>query len=154
MKKIKLTQNKYALIDDEDFEYLNQWKWCYHHSYAIRSKQIDNRKKYFRMHRELIKVPLGMVIDHINGDSLDNRKENLRACTVSQNAMNAKIKKDTSSNIKGIYFFKNENKYKARITINGRSKHLGVFQDIKNAISAYNNAAKEYFKKFAKLIPT
>src|SRR5690348_11276017 len=101
MKKIKLTQGKYALVDDADFEYLNQWKWqakkCsdtlfYAHRtqrYGLRS---ENKKHHFKMHKLILKSPKGFEIDHEDGNGLNNQRKNLRICTHSQNGMNKKLK--------------------------------------------------------------
>lgn len=87
--KISLTQNKYALVDDEDYEYLSQWNWYYNDGYACRKKD----GKHFRMHQEI----MGRAwIDHINGDTLDNRKSNLRLANHSTNAMNMRKHKGKS----------------------------------------------------------
>ena len=96
MKEIKLTQGKVALVDDEDFEYLNQWRWCAaeHHGnyYAIRSEYINGRKyKTIRMHRLIIGAKKGEQVDHINHDGLCNIKSNLRICTALENANNRKV---------------------------------------------------------------
>ena len=92
MKKIELTQGKFALVDDEDFEWLNQWKWYANHLgytwYVVRSVRYDNEVKAILMHRSILNAKIGEEIDHINHNGLDNRKKNLRICTRSQNNMN------------------------------------------------------------------
>lgn len=82
---IQLTKNKFAIVDKSDFEYLNQWKWHYNSGYAERKEYKNGKQYHVKMHRVLCK---GKLIDHINGDKLDNRKSNLRSATHSQNAMN------------------------------------------------------------------
>ena len=75
MKKIKLTQGKYAIVDDEDFAYLNQWRWYYHNNYAVHTNKNKSR---IYMHRFILNTPKKMFSDHINGNGLDNRRSNLR----------------------------------------------------------------------------
>lgn len=105
MKKIKLTQGKYAIVDDEDFEWLNQWKWCYC-KYVIRDIILNKKNKRIYMHRLIMNTPEKMQTDHINGNKLDNRRNNLRICTQSQNNMNRKISKLNTSGYRGIYWDK------------------------------------------------
>jgi HNH endonuclease len=97
MKTIQLTKGKSTLVDDDTFEYLNKWKWHYNSRYAERTE--DN--KHVRMHRLLIGAETGEIVDHINGDPLDNRRSNLRLVTVSQNSMN--MRKHTGKSVyKGV----------------------------------------------------
>lgn len=147
MKKIKLTQNQYALVDNEDFERLDKFKWHIkkqsNSSYAARTKN----NKTLRMHRIITDCPKDMVVDHINGDGLDNRKENLRVCTRKENSMNRKLNKNNSLNYKGVRLHTPSSKYQVRL----RQKHIGLFDCIHKAAKAYNKAALEMFKEFAKL---
>lgn len=145
MKEIPLTQGKVAIIDDEDFDYLNQWKWHYEHTgYAYRS--LSNGGKTI-MHRLITKVTDGMEIDHINGNGLDNRKENLRICTHAENGRNTKLRKDNTLGYKGIKIC--GNKWSAQIKIGHQYIHLGTFNSINDAVHAYDNAAIKYFGEFA-----
>jgi hypothetical protein len=92
MKEIKLTQGKVALIDDEDYEYFNQWNWFahkdHHTYYAGRSINVQGHQKQLWMHRELLDTPQGRQVDHIDHNGLNNQKSNLRNCTFSQNMVN------------------------------------------------------------------
>ncbi len=89
MKKIKLSQNKYALVDDADFEFLNRWKWYAvkrpNNFYAVRNRSRTLGRGQIYMHRVILRV---RMVDHVNGDGLDNRRKNLRGCNHSQNACN------------------------------------------------------------------
>jgi len=157
MKRIKLTQGKYALINDEDYEYLNQWKW---HTvknkrtyYAHRHASIKNNKKprLIKMHQEVaermgIKNP-----DHADRDGLNNQRNNLREATRSQQQANHSLQKNSTSGYKGVYWCKNVKKWRAQIVINERNIHLGLFTDIKDAAKVYNEAAIKYFGEFAVL---
>jgi hypothetical protein len=141
MKEIKLTQGKVALIDDLDFVKINQHKWFFDHGYAKRNKNIY-------MHREIMNTPEGMDTDHVNGDGLDNRRDNLRICTHNENVRNCKIGKNNKVGYKCIE--KRGLKWRAYIVVNGIKNHLGYFNDSSAAASAYDTAAKKYFGEFAK----
>ena len=155
MKKIRLSQNKFALIDDEDFEELNKHEWyvCKDRKflYAVRDVRSGIKRILVRMHREIMKPPENMQIDHINHNGLDNRKSNLRVCTNSQNQYNQKIRKNLTSGCKGVSWKKQTKRWMAHIGINRTKKHLGYYSSEKEAAIAYNNAAKELFGDFALL---
>ena len=131
MKKIKLTKGKFALVDNEDFEYLNQWKWHLCRDYAIRRQYFKGDKIYARkvkiiwMHRLIINTPPGMETDHINGNGLDNQKNNLRIVTKSQNQHNRKLSKQNTSGFTGVFWMKESKKWMARTYINGENKYCG-----------------------------
>lgn len=132
MKKIKLTQNKYALVDDLDFKWLNQWKWTYGKGYAYRKK--DSKTTY--MHRLINNTPEGFETDHINRNKLDNRRENLRTVTNSQNKLNTNLQKNNKSGYRGIWWESNRQKYKVQIRIHNRTIELGRYFDLNYAILA------------------
>ena len=147
-KSIPLTQGKYALVDDDDYEWLNQWKWCLgSRGYAVRS--VHNPHKTILMHREITLTPPGMDTDHINGIRVDNRKCNLRICTQTQNKLNVRIHKDNISGYKGVSWHKRTKKWRARITKEHKIINLGLFENKENAAHAYDSAAKELFGDFA-----
>src|SRR3990167_208372 len=107
MKYIPLTKGKFALVNDEDFEYLNQWKWCYLNNpngYAIRAIYPNKHQKIIYMHRFLLKAPKSKQVDHINGNSLDNQRLNLRLCYSYQNQSNQIRKKISFSGYKGVTY--------------------------------------------------
>jgi hypothetical protein len=146
MKEIKLTKGQVALVDDEDFEYLNQWKWCAlknkHTFYVTRgiNHKLENGKiykEYIYMHRLILNTPKGLCTDHINHNGLDNRKENLRIVTQRGNMQNLKLKP------KYVGIWKNYNKYVASLRINGKHKYLGNFNTPEEAQEAYYKAANE-----------
>lgn len=150
MKKIQLTQNKYVLVDDEDYIKLNQYNWhvCKGKStyYAIR--RSCKLKKTIYMHRVIMNPPNNLNIDHINHNGLDNRKENLRMCNQSQNLGNSRISKHNTSGMKGVCWDKRNKKWIVRIKIYGKNKHLGRFKDKNSAKNVYEKAAKQHFGSF------
>lgn len=137
MKQISLTQGKVALVDDEDYERLNRFKWYAQKArntfYAFR---MLGRGKMVLMHRDILNTPEGMVPDHIDGNGLNNQKSNIRIVTVRQNAQNLHIKK--SSRYPGV---SPQNKaWRARIKINGLNIELGMFPTEEEAHEAYLKA--------------
>lgn len=154
MKKIKLTQGKYALVDDCDFDELNKFKW-----YALKNKKRyyaqrgfwDKEKKkviIIQMHREIMNTPIGKVTDHINQNGLDNRRKNLRICTKSQNQWNREIQSNNKSGYIGVSWYSRYGKWKAHMTNNGKKIHIGYFDDKNEAAKAYNNAIKKVRDKY------
>jgi hypothetical protein len=155
-KEIILTQGKVAIVDDEDFEYLNQWKWCVSNTcgkfYVGRSITVSkNKQKRILIHRFIMKPDKGMVIDHLDGNPLNNQKNNLRICTHSDNMRNCKISIKNTSGYKGVSFVKKNNTYKSAIKFNKRTIYLGYYIDPIDAARAYNTAAIKYFGEFANL---
>jgi hypothetical protein len=129
-------------ISDSDYELVSQYKWRLDKDgYAIAH---DGNGGYISMHRMITNCPKGMVIDHINHDSQDNTRENLRICTHSQNLGNAKIRK-SKSGYKGVTIKKN------RFYVYCAKKYIGSFKNIQDAAIAYNNAAINHFGEFALL---
>lgn len=139
-KSIPLTQGKFALVDDEDFEYLNQFKW------TIIKRTYAGRRDGILMHRVIMNTPSGMETDHINGDGFDNRKINLRICTRAENGRNMKKRKDGSSRFKGVCWDKSRGTWNARV----QEKFIGRFFDEENAALAYDKKARELFGEFAR----
>ena len=112
---------------------------------------IYSRGKYIAIHRIITNCPYGMVVDHINGNKLDNRKSNLRFCTRVQNRMNVTKYKNNKSGYKGVYWDKSHNIWRASITYNGRTVGLGRSHDRKYLASLYDMKAKEVFGEYARL---
>lgn len=163
MKYIKLTQEKYAIVDDEDYEFINQYKW-----YANRDKNIfyakrgiiiggQNKQKKIWMHRIILERKLKRLLnineytDHRNHDGLDNRRDNLRLCNKSENSSNSNKHKKTSSQYKGVSWHKSHKKWRTQIEINRKSKHIGYFKNEIEAAKAYDEVAKELFGEFARI---
>ena len=151
MKKIKLTKGYEAIVDDKDFDFLNQWKWYFAHGYAVRTQNnYPNKPFQVRMHRIILGTPEGMDSDHINRDRLDNRRSNLRICNRSQNISNTFLRSNKSG-YKGVSWKKSNNKWVAQITVFGKTLHLGIYSDPKEAAKVYNQAAQKHHGEFAVL---
>lgn len=157
MKTIELSKGKngrVTLVDDEDFEELNQYIWHYSNGYAKRSEYADGRgseRTIFIMHRVIMNTPEGMLVDHINHDTLDNRKVNLRNCTKGDNQQNVNHHKDSTSGYKGVAWDSSRGRWVARIMGNGKSIFLGRFTSPEDAARAYDSAAVKYHGEFARL---
>jgi hypothetical protein len=154
-KEIKLTQGKVAIVDDEDFEYLNQWKWFANKFrgkfYAVRSFRTNKKCSSILMHRIIMNPIKGYVIDHIDGITLNNLKNNLRICTHGENLRNQKMSVKNKSGFKGVYWHKLGKKWAVSINIDKKILYLGLFTDLKEAAKTYNSAALKYHGEFAKL---
>jgi hypothetical protein len=156
-RRIPLTQGRFAIVDPGDYESLTRHKWrlCKTKGKNVVYAERGVRRaggKYSRvlMHRELVQPPDGYVIDHVNGDGLDNRRANLRPATVAQNAWNAG-KRNPRSGYKGVCLAKDKGLWRAAIVCNGQRKHLGYFRDKRDAAKAYDRAARKYHGSFAVL---
>lgn len=153
MKQIPLTQGKFALVDDEDFEELNKYKWYWDRYYARRSmpRTSKGNQQGSKMHRVIINTPKGMHTDHIDGNKLNNQKSNLRICTNAENCRNSGKRKNNHSGYKGVHWFARGKKWKSCICVNYKIIHLGSFDNKIDAAVSYNEAAKKYFGEFAHL---
>jgi len=147
---IPLTQGKVAIVDKEDYEELSRYKW--HASSRVESCYAYRRKgkRSLSMHREIMGEPKGMVVDHIDGNGLNNRRRNLRVCTSSQNHQNRRRTRGRSR-YKGVCWEKRRNKWRAEIMLEGRHIDIGCFADEVEAARAYDKKAKELFGEFAYL---
>lgn len=131
-----------ALIDLDDVEKIKQYKWCYSIGYV----GCDELK--IRLHRFIMNSDKDAVVDHINGNKLDNRKCNLRICSQQQNTMNTCMHSNNTSGYKGVTWDKNRNKWIAQITVNYKNIHLGRYENIEDAIKARKEAEVKYFGEY------
>lgn len=146
------------LIDDEDYDKIKNYTWhiskgILNYNFYIRHDIRKNGKlKSIIMHRLIMNCPDGMVIDHINGNTLDNRKCNLRICYQKDNTKN-RIKRNTktSSKYKGVSFRSDIKKYRVRIQLNKKLLTIGYFESEVEAAKKYNEYAKIHYGEFARL---
>ena len=157
-KEIILTQGKVAIVDTDDYErILSYGKWTYQkNGYAIIQKGFKNEHGNWGvnkiiMHRIILNAQPGQFVDHSNGDKLDNRKTNIRICTGVENRRNVGIRKNNKSGYKGVFFWKDRNKFTSQIWFEKKKIHLGVFIDPIDAARAYNEAAIKFHGEFANL---
>lgn len=160
-REIPLTRGFKALVDDEDYNYLNQWKWQYQQDkqtgYAKRGVYIGGGRanpkwKVIMMHKEIMKADKTQKIDHKDGNGLNNQRENLRHCDSAQNMRNSKKRSvPTSSKHKGVCYNKKRGNYQSHIAVGGKKIYLGRYQKEEDAARAYNEAAIKLFGEFALL---
>lgn len=158
MKTIPLTQGKVALVDDEDYERLNAFKWyAKKDRYTFYASRMppnclgvhDGKQNLILMHREVLRTSGN--VDHKNGNGLDNQKDNLRPATNRQNQHNKRKQIGASSSFKGVGWNKRGQRWVARIMLAGVSQFLGGFKVETEAACAYDAAARKYFGEFARL---
>ena len=146
-------------IDGEDFDKIRGFKWGFsknrdNNLYVARGKYnpVDKKISSIKLHRLIMNCPEGLEVDHIDGNTLNNCRSNLRICTKDENKRNRKkCSKQTTSIYKGVSFNAHANKYVASLRCNKIFIHLGVFAKQEDAAIAYNNAAVKHFGDFAKL---
>lgn len=145
-----------TIISEEDFKILSQWKWLldFTYGYPCVYRRVNNRK--MKMSRFIMNAPKGMVVDHINGNPLDNRRENLRVCTQAENTRNQRLSRTNTTGYKGVTKRKINHSIKtkrfyARITINRKRIELGYFATVEEAARAYDDAARKHHGQYARL---
>lgn len=150
MKQISLTQNKIAIVDNEDYEWLNNWKWHYRpDGYAGTYIHTTKGSRVLLMHRLIMDAPKGRGIDHINHDKLDNRRVNLRFCNQSQNMANRVESVNSLSGYKGVIWDNHANKWRVTIGYNYNRIYLGLYEDVELAKTIYRSVARRLFGEFA-----
>jgi hypothetical protein len=149
-KEIKLKCGGVAIVDDEDYERISQYKWyeLYTEGHRYAGCTSPNASGYGRMHRMVLEISDERIVDHVDGDGWNNRKSNLRIATPSQNMANSKRPRDNTSGVKGVWQLPND-KWSAKICVNYKQIHLGVFDTRDAAAAAYIKAARRYYGEFA-----
>lgn len=144
--QIPLTRGKFAIIDDEDAERVNQFTWFFGpQGYAARQGERDGDKRtLIHLHRVIMNAPATMQVDHINGDTLDNRKSNLRLCTHAENVIN-RPGRPGESKYKGVSLDKRRGRWYARHA----KQHIGSFATEEEAAQAYDEFVKDKYGEFA-----
>lgn len=155
MKRIPLTQGKFAIVDDEDYVELSKYKWCamknWNTFYAVRMVPVRGRQKTVLMHREILHLIGSSQGDHRNRNGLDNTRNNLRECSPSENSRNQVVKKNNISGYKGVHWDKVAKKWVACVGVNSKQIYLGTFTCLIKAAKCYNEAAEKYHGEFARL---
>ena len=135
-------------FDLEDYDKIKDYCWTINNNgYAI--AHISDTTKKVLLHRLIMNPPDKMYIDHINHNRIDNRKQNLRIVTIRQNNLNKKKSVYNTSGVTGVYYKKNNNKWIANISIDGKNKHLGCYETIEDAIKARKEAEEKYFGEYS-----
>jgi hypothetical protein len=148
MKNIPLNHGLFAIVDDEDYDYLMAFKWYAYfrhgNTYARTAIWGNGKTKVIWMHRLIIGAIMPSHVDHKDHNGLNNQKNNLRLCTPQQNRFNSK-----PNGYKGVKLVKSTNRFESRIKFDGRLIQLGTFGKAKDAAMAYNKKAIELFGEFA-----
>lgn len=154
--EIQLSKGAVAIVDDDDYDWLQQWKWYLHPGgYAQRITYDKGSKSSVLMHRAILErrgINLsGLFVDHANRDKSDNRKSNLRTCTPGQSVQNRARPKHNKSGFKGVDWVKKDRRFRAKIGVNGVTTTLGYYKSAIEAARSYNAAAVQYHGEFAVL---
>jgi hypothetical protein len=155
VREVPLTQGYVALVDDEDYDRVAQFRWHIARSrgrvYATRGYRLSGRRYDVLMHRFLLSTPEGFETDHIDGDSLNNQRGNLRICSPSSNQANRGKPSNNRSGFKGVYWAPQRGRWRSVIRVNGRLRHLGYFESPEEAARAYDRSAYAAWGEFAHL---
>jgi len=148
-KKVPLGNGQFAIVDDEDFDLVNQYVWQCHKGGGKYGERHQYAVTRLRMHRLVMNCPKGMVVDHINGDTLDNRKSNLRICTNAENQQNTNSRGGTSK-FKGVSFSTKKKRWKGCFMWQGKVYYVGSFDNEEEAARAVDRKRREVCGGFSK----
>lgn len=156
MKTIELTKGFCTLVNSENYDWLSGFKWYADNSakystYVLRADYSSGNLKKIRMHRLIMRAKKGFVVDHIDGNGLNNQKSNLRVCSRKLNSYNSRLSSCNTSGYKGVHLIKGRHKYRAYIGHGKDRWNLGCFNCKHEAGEAYNKAAIKRYGEFAKL---
>lgn len=155
MAEIQLTRGHVAIVDDNDFDWLNQWKWFTRESHGIwyaerRTLASEGRgRRNVAMHAFLMRPDPGLEVDHRDGDGLNNRRSNLRVCVRAHNLLNRRLRSDNSTGFKGVAL--RGGRYFARVQAFGQEHSLGYYRTAEEAARAYDRGARVHHGEFARL---
>jgi hypothetical protein len=153
---IALTQCREAIIDSDDVVLVDGYNWFARRDrntfYAITNSPCDafGKRTTILLHRLLLNPPAGLLVDHIDGNGLNNRRANLRVATAAQNNCNQGIRSDNKSGHRGVVWSKKDKRWYARIRADGIQRHLGIFDRLEDAASAYRHASKKLHGEFGR----
>lgn len=148
-RKILIRGGQVALVDDADYERLAQHTWYLSNGYAIRREGQRPNRTTVRMHRDVLRVAAGVLVDHINRNRLDNRRANLRTASAAENTANVGLTSKNNSGYKGVCRPTGESKWVAQIQVDGVDHYLGRFVTALDAAYAYDDAARRLVGEFA-----
>ena len=157
MKQIELTKDEFALFDDEDFVTVSQHRWYLRsdgiRKYAAARVIREHRRTTIEMHRLVLGLNIGqkIMVDHIDGNGLNNQKTNLRLANDSQNQMNQRPRRGCTSEYKGVSRCSETGMWRSKIVVARKQIYLGRYKDERKAAQAYDEAAERLFGQFARL---
>lgn len=153
MKELRLSNGKNSTVDDKDFEFLSKFKWREADGYAARtsSKLETGVRRTILLHKLLMGEKLGYEVDHKNRNRLDNRRDNFRWASSSENKANVLKRSGASSQYKGVCWDLRKNCWRAHVGSRKNKKHLGYFKDEVEAAKIYDKAAFDRWGEFAYL---
>jgi hypothetical protein len=157
VREMRLSGGYIAIVDAADFGWLSQWKWSADvraggHIYASRTIVLpDGRRSTVRLHRAITQAPKGMDVDHIDGNTLNNARANLRVCTRAQNTHNSKARAQNTTGYKGVSRSAHGGSWFSQISVHGRYRHLGHYSSPEAAAVAFDTAAIALQGEFAHL---
>lgn len=151
MVEVPLTKGKVALIDDEDAERVLAYRWCVSRKlegsyYVVRQERKNGCRRYISLHRFLLDAPKGIHVDHINGDTLDNRRANLRLATARQNVRNSRKPRNSTTGYKGVHLDRTQGTYRVQLRV-----AMSGFRTAEEAARAYDDLARKFYGEFARL---